>query len=192
MKLSIRSATADDVPAIVRIYMQELPGFLRELGEDFLVTFYTVTLTMPQMFTYVALSEESVVGFVSNATDVKGLNAAIIKTRPIHFFGHILLFILKHPIRVKKIFDSFLYPGFSHRSSELLTIAIDSDFHGKGIGKQLFDASVKEFQKRGVKEFLISAYDRLPANGFYKKLGCTSVKSFEFLGEQMNYYKFLL
>ena len=182
----------DDIPQVVKIHRQELPGFLSELGEDFLKKFYDASLDIPEIFTLVEKENEQVLGFVTGATRVKGLYKEIIFRDVFSFIWLILNNLITHPKNIVKMAKILAYPGFAEDIPEILTIVVSKSHQGKGIGKKLWTEAVKEFQKRGFKKFRVSIYDRLPANEFYKKMGCRFEKSFQFLGEKMNYYLYII
>lgn len=142
------------------------------------------------MFTYVEKKNEQVLGFVTGTTSANGLFKKIIY-RDVLWFGLLFLrYIFTHPWNIFKMIRTLTYPGFSEHDPELLTIAVSGKSQKKGIGKKLFMETAGEFRKRKIRLFRISVYDRLPANGFYKKIGCKFDSSFDFLGEKMNYYKY--
>ncbi len=186
----IKSLIISDIPQVAKIHKQELSGFLPELGDEFLKKFYSVSLSTPEMFTLVEKKNEQILGFVSGIRSAKGLYHKVI-LKDLFGFGILFLrYIVTHPEKIVKMLKILTYPGFAMDSPELLTIAVKKEYQKQGIGKKLFHEVAKEFQKREIKRFKISVYDRLPANGFYKKIGCKFNSSFEFLGEKMNYYSF--
>lgn len=186
----IKNLTVDDIPQVVKIHKRELPGFLSELGEGFLRKFYEVSLHIPEMFTLIDTEDEQVLGLVSGINSAKGFYMKVISRDIISFVWLFLGNFITHPGNIVKSVKSLTYPGFADDSPEIITIAVKKGYQGKGIGRKLFQESAKEFQKREFKKFRVSTYDKLPANGFYKKMGCSFEKSFEFLGEKMNYYKY--
>ncbi len=178
----------EDIPQVVKLHRGELRGFLSELGEGFLTKFYEVSLGIPEMFTLVEKDNEQILGFSSGATRVRGLYKKVISSDYISFIRLLLSNLFTHPQNIVKMAKSLAYPGFADDIPELLTIVIYKSYQKRGIGRKLFLQTSKEFQKRGFKKFRVSVYDKLPANEFYKKMGCKLEKSFEFLGEKMNYY----
>ncbi len=186
----IKNLSVSDVQHVAKIHRRELSGFLSELGERFLQHFYKESLHIPEMFTLVEIENDQILGIVSGITSVKGLYKKII-FRDIIGFGIVFLsYFITHPIQIVKMVQTLSYPGFEEDIPELLIIAVSREYQKKGIGKKLFHAVVEEFKNRKIKRFKISVYDRLPANGFYKKIGCKFDSSFDFLGEKMNYYTF--
>lgn len=188
----IKKLANKDIPQVVKIHKTELHGFLSELGEGFLGKFYEVSLTIPEIFTLVEKKNEQVLGFATGTTGTKGLYKKVVSRDVISFIWLTLNNFITHPKNIVKTVKVLAYPGFSDDIPELLTIAVDKHYQGQGIGTKLFKETVKEFQKRGAGKFRASTYDKLPANNFYKKTGCKLEKSFTFLGEKMNYYRYNL
>lgn len=186
----IKDLKLPDIPLAARLHYQTLDGLLSQLGLTFLEKYYTCSLLIPQMWTIVEKKNDHIIGLVSATTKVKGLNKRIILK---DIRGFIVLFLnifITHPQLIIKTIKTFTYPGFSGDIPELLTMIVDKKYQKKGIGRKLFDKCAEEFKKRGIKKFRISAYDKLPANGFYLHLGCRKEKDFQFLGEKMNYYTY--
>lgn len=188
----MRKLKDQDISQIAGLHHRELDGFLSELGVEFLEKFYRCSLSIPEMWTIVEKSNDHICGFVSGVMSVNGLNKKIIFK---DLWGFILLFLkifITQPKLIVKTVKTITYPGFSSDSPELLTMVVNRKHQGKGIGRNLFEKCVEEFRKRGIKSFRISAYDRLPANGFYKHIGCRLESSFNFLGSSMNYYRYII
>ena len=186
----IRKLSEFDIQQVAKLHKEELSGFIPELGKEFLNLFYKTSAEMPEMFTFVQEEKGNVLGFVSGITDARGLNKKILLRRPLRFVFILLRYLIVHPQKTAKFFRILAYPGFSEGGAELLSLAVSSDCRLQGIGRKLFRATAKEFKRRGIKKFRISAYKKLPANKFYEKMGCRFISSFEFLGERMNYYEY--
>ncbi len=186
----IKQLSLIDIGQVAEIHKQELPGFLSELGIPFLKIFYKVSLDIPEMFTYVEEKDGHILGFTSGVSQVKGLYKKIVFKNITSFIFPLLSYFVVHPFKITKILKILSYPAFSEDSPELLTLAVKKEEQKRGIGRKLFQAISQEFKKRKIREFYVSAYERLPANGFYRKIGCRLDRSFNFLGEKMNYYKY--
>ncbi len=186
--MEIQALTPKTINRVAEIHYHELPGFLSEIGEEFLRKFYKISLKIPEMFTIIAIRDEEILGFSSASVSTEGFNKKILLKAPFSF-GWLMLkrFIVKPSLFIKAI-RVFFYPGFTHDNPELFSIATDKNYRRTGIGKMLFDGTINEFKKREVNKFLIGVYEKLPANNFYKKIGCSLYDSFDFLGEKMNYY----
>jgi len=190
--LHIEPLIIKDVSQVAVIHWRELQGFLPSLGKQFLSHFYRKSMGLSGMFTFVAKEEEGVVGFVTSVESPKGLYGRILSIDPFGFLLLVVKHLIFYPLSIVKMIKILSYPGFSHDEPELLTIAVDSRYQGKGIGRKLFAQVVKEFKNRKINKFKISVYDKLAANGFYYKIGCRLDSSFEFLGETMNYYEYVI
>lgn len=180
--------TQSDVNEAAIIHKKELPGFLSELGSNFLKKFYIASISVPEVFTFIYKDKGIIKGLVTGTESSYGLNKKIIYQDIIGFGYEFISYFATHPKALVKMVNTTKYPGFQERFPELLSIAVSRNYQREGIGKMLFAALAREFKKRGIKQFKISAYDRLPSNGFYKKIGCRLDNSFDFLGEKMNYY----
>jgi len=185
----IRKLQITDITQVVKLHKNELSGFLSELGIPFLKKFYKVSLDIPEMFTYVEENNGHILGFTSGISRTKGLYKKIIFKNIFYLIVPLLSYFIVHPLKVIKMLKILSYPAFSEDIPELLTLVVKKEEQNRGIGRKLFQAVSEEFEKRRIKEFYVSAYERLLANGFYRKIGCRLDRSFNFLGEKMNYYK---
>ena len=185
----IRQISAKDIRQVVELHKNELSGFLSELGIPFLKKFYKVSFDIPEMFTYVEENNGHILGFTSGISRTKGLYKKIIFKNIFYLIVPLLSYFIVHPLKVIKMLKILSYPAFSEDIPELLTLVVKKEEQNRGIGRKLFQAVSEEFEKRRIKEFYVSAYERLLANGFYRKIGCRLDRSFNFLGEKMNYYK---
>lgn len=184
----MRNLSIKDIDRLVILNRQELPGFLTDLGEEFLKKYYIASLHIPQMKTIVEIENEQIIGFATFATRVKGLYFNLISKDFLGFIWLFLRYFITHPRNIIKVAKSLSYPGFRDDIPELLTIAVDNKYQKGGIGRKLFENTVKNIGKKGFDKFRISTYERLAANGFYLRMGCKLERSFPFLGQEMNYY----
>lgn len=186
----IEKLTEKDIKEVAGIHKTELSGFLSELGLGFLEKFYKATLSIPEIFTFVEKENDQVLGFTTGITSTNGLYKKVIYSDIPSFFLLFLKYFITHPQNIIKTVQLLAYPGFSDQGPELLVIAIDKTHQRRGIGGKLFHKVITEFQKKGIKRFKVSVYDKLSANKFYQKMGCRKVQTFLFLAEPMNYYQF--
>lgn len=63
--------------------------------------------------------------------------------------------------------DDPLYPN----TGEIFALYILKDYQGKGYGKKLIQASIKELIKQGFTSMIIGCISKNPSNEFYKHLG---------------------
>jgi ribosomal protein S18 acetylase RimI-like enzyme len=185
-----RKIKVSDIKQVAKLHREELSGFLSELGRDFLEKFYKVSLIIPEIFTIVIEEKKQILGFTSGAVRLRGLYKKIFMKDPLGFIFSLLSYSITHPGKIVKLTKTMVYPGFESDIPELLTIVIDKNQRNRGLGRKLFLAAVKEFKKRGIDDFRVSVYKRLPANEFYKKIGLKLEKQFDFMGEKMNYYRY--
>ncbi len=184
----IRKLKAGDIDQVVNIHLSQLPGFLSRLGKNFLTKYYQSSLNTLEIFTLVEINDEKISGFATGAVRLKGLIFKIISQDIIGFISLFLNMFFTHPFLLLGTVKTLAYPGFSQDVPELLTIAVKKKYQKRGIGKKLFQEIKKEFHKRGVKNFQVSMYQKLPAAKFYEKMGCHRTGTFTFQSELMNYY----
>lgn len=186
----LRKMEFHDIDQVAKIHQAELPGFLAKLGEMFLKKFYKTSLSVPEMFTIVEVENGQILGFAQATVRMKGLYKKII-LKDIPGFGIALLkYFITHPSGIFQTLRIFTYPGFTDDIPEMLTIAVAKEWQKRGLGRKLFHEIVREFKKRKITSFRVSTYEKLSANEFYQKMGCSLEKSFDFMTEKMNYYRY--
>ncbi len=170
----IRLAEKRDARIIASIHYREInKGFLAELGENFLEKFYESIIESGTSFCVVAEVDSQIVGFISGCTNINAFYRDFFKSHSMQAIKILFPKIL-NVRRVKKIIETLLYPRKEKTlsSAELLTIAVRSQFHGKGIAENTFRLFVNEMKNRGVEKFRVVVGESLPrAIRFYEKIG---------------------
>lgn len=188
--MKISGLQQSEVESVANIHIQELTGFQSILGLPFLRWYYRTSLELPHLFTFIAKDDTKPVGIVTCCENPKSLWLKLFLLDPFGCIHVIIPAVLRKPHTLGRLFSMLSYPGFSKGKPELLTLAVDEAHQRLGIGRKLVTEGAKEFKKRGIRTFIISTYARLPANGFYKKIGCRLIETFTFMGEKMNYYEY--
>lgn len=174
LRVNIRLATIEDSRQVAGIHHKEITrGFLSELGEEFLEEFYRSIIRSEAGFCVVVKADGNIVGFVSGCTNLDRFYKDFFKKHTLKALRILFpkIFNLK---RIKKIIETLFYPKKERTlpKAELLTIAVKSEFHGKGIAEEMFNIFVDEMKRRGVVEFKVLVGECLErAIGFYEKLG---------------------
>lgn len=65
-------------------------------------------------------------------------------------------------------------------AGEIYALYVDENYHGLGIGKELFTHSKKELSKK-YDEVIVSCLVKNKSNGFYKKMNCVKIGICEFI-----------
>jgi len=170
----IRLARKEDAGAIARIHKEEINlGFLSELGDAFLTEFYRAIILSPGGFCVVAEDGGKVVGFIAGCESIGKFYKFFFKKHTAKAL-RILLPKAFNVGRVKKIFETLFYPQKEKDTppAELLTIAVVSLYHGKGVAGPMFKEFVEEMKRREVIEFKVLVGESLSrAIAFYEKIG---------------------
>lgn len=182
--VEIRKAKYSDCSSIAKIHKENLDeSFLGSLGERFLKNLYECLSVYEDGIILVAEENNKIVGFVCGTTHIGKFYRYFIRKKfiKVSFLLAIKMFDL---ITLKKIFEILVYPkkhsNFSLPEAELLSIAVEKNYHGKGVSEKLFKAFVVEFNRLGVDRFKIVVGDKLyRAKSFYKKMKCVKVGEIE-------------
>jgi len=178
----IRAGTRADTPAVAAIHAQQISeGFLSLLGERFLQLLYRRILLHPASFLLVADDHGHPVGFVAGSTDVAGLYrsflwrdgaAALVRAAgPLARGWRRVLETLRHG---RPSADGAA-PG-----AELLSVAVDPSWRGRGAGRLLVASLLEEMAARGcgVVTVVVGA-DNDGAVALYHRSGFVAVERFE-------------
>jgi ribosomal protein S18 acetylase RimI-like enzyme len=115
-----------------------------------------------------------IIGFVCGTVSVGGFYREFLGKNFLK--AGILLFPkLFNPIFARKIVETLCYPakgGNVLPEAELLSIAVDETYRGKGMSQRLFSELVEEFKRRNVQQFKVVVGEKLiAACKFYEKMG---------------------
>lgn len=187
--IRIQKLDKDKIPQVANIHRQFLSsGFMASFGLIFLEKFYETLLNSEDIFTFIAIDGQGVLGFVTATSNVKYLPRLIIT----NLWKEVLIMVIKNPPLILKILQLPFYPSFNDKNSncEILSIAVVPSARRHGLGKKLIFASKSEFKRRKFKKFQLSARDSMEeANIFYKKIGLKKIKSAKFLQEKINFWQ---
>jgi ribosomal protein S18 acetylase RimI-like enzyme len=177
--VDIRSATLNDVDAIVKLHCQAFPEFfLTLLGESFLQNLYQSFCTHPSGVLIVACESGQVLGFAAGTVSPDVFFSEVRKARWAKFLVAALPAAIRHPIIVSgKLFSALFYRG--ERPVELpgaallSSIGVDPNIIGRSIGSGL----LHEFEVRMKAQLANAVYlttdgsNNERANNFYRKCG---------------------
>ena len=185
----IYKLTPKDSEKVALIHKSALSDdFLPSLGIKFLNTFYSGLIGKPNVFGFVYQEKNKVAGFVVGTNDMNAFFKTALKSKFFKLSFLLLFQILKRPIIIKNILETFLYPQKdSGPKAELVVIAIDDKYRGMGIGKKLVRALESEMKKRKIKEYKLTVTKRNKnANDFYTHLGFKKFSEFSLYGKEWN------
>ncbi len=168
----------DHAPDAARLHIQGInTGFISSLGIDFVTALYEAIAISDHAFGLVAVDsdKDKIVGFVTFCTDLNALYKSVIR-KNVMKFSFILGRRLFSLARVKRIFQTLFYPSkvkdLQLPKAELLSIAVDPDARGQGLGRRLINEGFQQCRKRDIKKVkVLVAADNQPANMLYQKTG---------------------
>ncbi|MBD3243923.1 MAG: GNAT family N-acetyltransferase [Chitinivibrionales bacterium] len=195
-------------------------GFLSTLGEPFLARLYQAIANDPQSIVLVSVSPDDtagrtialgnppIAGFVAATRDTRAMYRRILRR---HWFTFALLLLPRafSPRVVKHILETMTYarhPGHKapqaskSKQAELLSIAVDPNARGAGIGRALVQELEDWLSRRSENvdgmtreepvapyRVVTSAQDPV-SNAFYDSCGFALVDTFRHHGNPMNVY----
>lgn len=173
----IRQMIEDDIPNVVRVHLQGFQGFfLSFLGPVFLCEFYSGTLIDYSGIYFVAETESGICGFVTGTTHPSGFYKRLLRKRWWRFGAASILPVIKQPAIMPRLFRALSMSKKAKKldgRGTLMSIAILPEMKGKGIGKALVHAFLKESSNRGVRQvdLLTDRYNNDDVNAFYMGIG---------------------
>ncbi|MEK9147085.1 MAG: GNAT family N-acetyltransferase [Patescibacteria group bacterium] len=186
--IQIKKLDKDKIPQIAKIHKQCLSnGFIASFPLGFLEKYYDTLFESKDVFTYIAVDDQKVLGFITATYNVKALPKILIT----HLWKEVII-LIKNPLFLVKIFQLSLHPSLRDEKSscEIPSIAVVPSARRHGLGKKLISAAKLEFKGKGFKKFQLSLRDSMQeANTFYQRLGLKKVKSAKFLGETINFWQ---
>lgn len=176
--IEVKRAQKKDIPDIVHIHIKAFPDFfLTTLGAGFLKLYYKSVLKSPDGVLLIGQYEGRTTGFCAGTLLSSGFNTRLIKSNLIGYVGQGIKLLFTHPLRIWHLFKNMTKEnagmGDKGEYSELLSIGVDPDRQGGGVGKKMLLALEEEVSKRGgTKLSLTTDYENNgKAVGFYHSLG---------------------
>jgi len=174
----IRKIEKKDLQSVIEVHCSAFNSFfLTELGNDFLKLYYGSLLKIPDGYLFGYFIKNELLGFCAATTQSAGFNVRLIKSRFIHFFCISLKLLFTNPKALLRLCKNFTKKSTAinddGKYAELLSIAVNTNKQGLGIGKLLLQALENDMQQRGCKKISLTTdfYDNENAIQFYKKFG---------------------
>ena len=177
--------TDDELKSVARLHCQSINlGFLSQLGSGFLLYLYKSISKCDASVLIIAKYDNDVVGFISGSIGL----GPVYKHLLVHYSLGVALALVPNMIsfsKLKRIAETLLYSKGENDAKgfppgELLSLAVKDDFRRVGVAKQLCLELIKQFKKKGLKEFKIIVGEKLlAAQRFYEKLGAVKVGMIE-------------
>lgn len=157
-------------------------GFLALLGPGFLELMYQAIDESPGSVLFVEMADDRVVGFVAGTRDMGPIYRRMMRNWV--RLGFALLPSLVRPHRVWRILEILRYGGGDGAAElpphELLSIAVDRRWRGKGVAPALYQRLAAHFREAGADGFRIAVGDVLDTpHHFYRKMGAVPAAKIE-------------
>lgn len=171
--MDIFLAQRGDALQIAKIHEQEIKNaFLSSLKSNFLCKFYEAIIVSKGSFCFVAKEKNMIVGFIAGVTNIDDFYRYFFK----NYFFVLIPVMLPNFFNfrnIKKIFETILYPKKTKDlpKAELLTIAVNVEFQGKGLGNKLLGKFILKMKNKNIHSFKVLVGKELSAVKFYQKNG---------------------
>ena len=179
---TIRSGSVPDAPAVARLHAGQITeGFLSFLGPGFLARLYRRIVRSPDSFLLVAEGEGAVVGFIAGTADVGRLYRTFLwRDGPAAAIG-VAGPLLRSWRRVIETLRHGSGDGAGRGDGvELLAVAVDPAWQGRGIGGGLVAAFLERVEETPAGEaYVVVAGDNVAAIALYRRAGFEAGESFE-------------
>jgi len=185
----IREIKLNDAKNIALIHFLSLPeDFLPSLGFKFLKSFYTGVIGKPGIFGFVNLEGSEIAGFVVGSENMDVFFKNALKSNFFKLIYLLLIEVAKKPIILINIIETLFYTKKeSGPSAELIVIAVDKKYRGKGIGRKLINTLDKEMKKRKINFYKLTVTKRNKgAKAFYENLGFYKYSKFFLYQKEWN------
>ena len=178
--IRFRDATPEDIQGIVETHVAAFPGFfLTRLGASFLAQLYKGFIEVPSGVCIVALSDNSVVGFVSGTLQPEGFFRKLLRSRWAGFLFAGFGALLRHPIVVgSRFFYALRYRGESPEKLKgtgalMSSIAVHPNCAGRGLGGSLIGEFVSHARAARCSYVFLTtdADENAKVTGLYERYG---------------------
>lgn len=193
-------------PDTARLHIAGQPGaFLTSLGPAVLAVFYSSLPRSPYGYGFTATEREQILGFVSATTSVGQLFVELGTRRIGRFLPPLLARFARQPKLMLRSIETLFYPMVAARqdaregshhiddtcsTAELLSIMVEPDARGKGVGTLLMDALVAESRRRHIGALDVTVdQTNVGARRFYERNGFVYGRDFTLYGRPMCQYR---
>jgi len=152
--------------------------FLTTLGDRFLYLYYSCVLKSKKGVLLGIYDNNEIVGFCAIAYKSKGINSFLVKENFINFSGIALLLLFTKPLTLIRLFNNFSKKASFSKDdgnyAEILSIATNPKFQGKGYGKALILATENILKSKNnivCLSLTTDYYNNNKTINFYKKMG---------------------
>jgi ribosomal protein S18 acetylase RimI-like enzyme len=168
----IRKAQPEDSRAIAALHARQIPwGLLSRLGEEFVGNFYEALFRSPFGFGFLAEENGRLLGFATGVVDWRPFYKTFLRSR-LGLAVRALISGLGEG-RWRRLLETSRYAASDGLPpAELVSIALEPDARGSGVGKDLVHCVLEEFSARRVNAVRVTAGStNAPANRLYERAG---------------------
>jgi len=169
----------DDIFQIAKIHKEELKnsGFLGQCSIKFISFFYKkVSIYKSSIILVKKNNQGKVIGFCFFSENINEYYQKFFKRNLLRMFFYISIYVpfVKSYFRIKR-----QKPLLKHEV-ELVQIAVDSKYQGRGLAIELIKRGERELIKEGIFEYYLQVYNfNKKALRLYKKMGFNIIDKFE-------------
>ncbi len=187
----IKPLNAAYIKEVAEIHQEALKGdFFPSLGINFLKTFYEGVFKNSDLYGFGIFQGRKLCGFVIGTKDSGKFFSEVFKSRFLKLSLIVFIQLLKNPNHLKNILETFLYTKrVEGPKSELVVIAVDRNFQGKGAGKLLVNALESAFKKDSIRSYKLTVHADKKSVGFYEHLKFSRISSFNLYGKMWYIYE---
>ena len=156
--------------------------FNSRLGIDHLSFLYKAIAQDPKSYVGVALLDDQPVGTVSGTLDMDKIKTSMLKSYQLEQWKHLVLHILGQPSVIHEWWKGNVIGRPVYFEEKLIrpiltTIAVDSRYQGKGVGKSLVRKLEDFFRRKNVNTYRLDTLaENTGARKFYESLGFRQVE----------------
>jgi ribosomal protein S18 acetylase RimI-like enzyme len=174
----------DDFLSIAIIHKNELldGGFVSECSVNFIKLFYEKINKYGSSVLLIDKNEnEKVAGFIFCSVYHNEFYKKFLRENIFVIFKFRNLFLSL----IKTVFRKMFSSHFQEYKSELVNIAVDSNFQGTGVGKKLIEDAEKKLSSKNVSVYFLQVFeDNASAVKLYKNIGFETVDSLAIKGRK--------
>jgi len=178
---------------ICEIHASTLRGdFLPSLGKNFLDLLYKNLLKSDLFFSYIAIEDLDVCGFIAGSENSKLLFRGVIRKNFFNFFYVLILKIVSCPPVLLRIFQTFLYSKKTDKNGitgELIIIAVAEKSQNKGLGNLLLSEFERHLYLKKIRKYKVTVIENnIQAKSFYEKHGFIKISRFNLYKKNWELY----
>ncbi|MFH0864281.1 MAG: GNAT family N-acetyltransferase [Candidatus Gottesmanbacteria bacterium] len=176
MKLNFRKILFKDTKDLAVLHEKNMSGLSTKLGKEYLVKFYQLILSQPEIhICLVATLEEKIIGVIILSQDIKKSHQLIKPKLSLNIYLKFIISLIERKISLLEIINRLKFEIWVEKKIKtpylyILALYVDKNYQRQGIGKMLI-SNIEDYKSKqdNIKLYVDVRSDNVDAQNFYQE-----------------------